>query len=539
MSSQMEEQRVREVRVGGAVQESGTAARVLGGVALRMSRSFGWSAAVSMAVWGGAASAQATQAACEAALSLTYPDVVVLSAERSSEPVPLCKVKGRVGNNIHFSVWLPDAWNGRFVMGGAGGFVAPEDNQAIRFTEGDVLRRGYATASTDTGHHAPLGRSSAWGLNNYEAIVDYAHLGMHRAVVTSKALIADFYGRPLERSLFVGCSNGGRQALHEAQRYPEDFDGIFAGAPALHLSRVPALALQLTEKLYPNAEDLSNSILDLEDRAHLRGELLQACDELDGVKDGFLHDPTVCDFDPSSLLCASDTGAQACLSREEVEAVELIYNGPTNSEGSLGQGYPFGAEDVQENGWGMWLTGGVTQGVPSAAYAFGIGIMRNFVEHDATWSYEGYDWDRFDEDVAPLTAILDPTDPDLGAFRAGGGKILMMHGWSDAALTAHATIDYVESVLAHDGDAAEDVRLFMVPGMLHCAGGPGPTRVDWLGALEAWVDGGAAPDRLVAEYPGKAGERPLCAWPARAVYQGGDPDALVSYRCVTAEREKH
>ena len=285
---------------------------------------------------------------CNALLKLSYPDVEMVSAEHMNEPVPYCKAKGVIGGNIGFSLWLPHDWNGRFVMGGAGGFVREEDNQALRFIGDSVLRKGYATASTDTGHKGD-GLDNEWGLNDYEAIVNYGYLAMHRAVVSSKAVIADHYQKPIEKSFFVGCSNGGRQALHEAQKYPNDFDGIVAGAPALNFAGVAGSFLSITEKMFPDPHDLSSALVTPDDRQLLRRSILNACDANDGLKDGILHDPTSCDFDPASLMCEPGQ-EENCLSAEKVTAIQTVYAGPQNDAGAIFVGFPFGAEDLDQNG---------------------------------------------------------------------------------------------------------------------------------------------------------------------------------------------
>ncbi|MEE2781935.1 MAG: tannase/feruloyl esterase family alpha/beta hydrolase [Pseudomonadota bacterium] len=466
---------------------------------------------------------------CKSLLQLTYPEVVMYQAEAVTDPVPHCKAKGLIGGNINFSLWLPQAWNGRFVMGGAGGFVRPEDNHALRLLGDSVLKRGFATASTDTGHQGD-GLNNDWGLNDYEAIVNYAYLAMHRAVASSKAVITDHYGKAPEKSFFFGCSNGGRQALHEAQRFPNDFDGIVAGAPALNFSGVAAAFLAVTQKMFPDPYDLEAALVTPSDRALLRRSILAACDTKDGLSDGFIHDPRQCDFDPNTLIC-KDGQETECLNVEKVAAINTVYTGPTSDHGAIFFGFPFGAEAVDQNGWGSWLTGGSQAGPPNAAYAFGMGIMRNFVHHDSTWTYDGLDWNTYAERIRPMAHILDANDPDLSEFRDQGGKLLIYHGWSDVALTAHMSTDYVDRVYAHDPTSKQDVRLFMLPGVLHCYNGPGPSVVDWLDVLERWHDSGVIPAQLSATYPTKPGARKLCAWPARANYQGGDPETPGAYTC--------
>lgn len=468
---------------------------------------------------------------CAELTGLNLPDIRIDTAEAVAEPVAHCKVKGTIGGRIGFSVWLPERWNGRFTMGGSGGFVAPEDNQALRLAE-NVLAAGYATASTNTGHQA-AGQDGSWALGDLEAIVNYGHLATHRALVASKAVIASRYGRAAEKSFFFGCSNGGRQALHEAQRYPEDFDAIIAGAPALDFTGVAAAFTQITAKMYPDPKALVEPLVGPEARRILRTAIEARCDAADGVTDGILQDPTACDFDPGSLACPAG-GAVArdgCLSDAEIEAIRTVYDGPAGPSGPLHVGFPFGAEATDANGWGSWLTGGGTGGVPNAAFAFGVGFMRYFLNHDPDWSWVGYDWGGFEAQAAPLSAVLNAENPDLSAFRARGGKLLMYHGWADVALSAHMSTGYVDRVYARDSTARDDVRLFMMPGVLHCAGGAGPWRVNFLEALEAWHASGTAPEELTAAYPDKPGARRLCAWPQQAHFVSGDPDSVEAYAC--------
>jgi feruloyl esterase len=293
---------------------------------------------------------------------------------------------------------------------------------------------------------------------------------------------------------------------------------------------VAAAFVQITAKMYPDPGALAHPLVTPEDRARLRAAIEARCDALDGVTDGVLQDPRACDFDPASLACSSRTEG-ACLAAEKIAAIERVYDGPQAPGGALHVGFPFGAEATDANGWGSWLTGGSTDGVPSAAYAFGMGLMRYFIYHDPDWSYAGYDWGRFARDARPVDAVLSAKDPDLSAFRGRGGKLLMYHGWADVALSAHMTTDYVDQVYARDPGARDDVRLFMLPGVLHCAGGAGPWRVRFLEALESWHASGVAPDELEAAYDDKPGKRKLCAWPQNAHFVGGNPDTVAAYAC--------
>lgn len=473
---------------------------------------------------------------CEQLLTVQLTDAHIEQAQYVDTPAPHCKATGLIGGKIGFSIWLPspEHWNRHFLMGGAGGFVREEDNHALQFAGQDVLARGYVTASSDTGHRGE-GLDNSWALNDWEAIVNYGHLGMHRTVVTSKEVIAQYYGARPTKSFFIGCSNGGRQALHEAQRYPQDFDGIIAGAPALDFTGVTASFLNVTKHLYPSADAPFISTISAQDRQLLRSGIVAQCDGLDGVQDGIVQNPNACRFDITTLGC-SHRGSKPCLSDEQLKAIQSIYTGPRDTQGRpLHQGFPFGAEDIDQNGWGTWLTDGLSPGDPSqittAAYAFGVNFMRHFVYHDPSWRHVDFNADTFDKDTKAISAIVDATDPNLSAFRAQGGKLLLFHGWSDAALSANMTSDYVRRVYETDATAQNDVRLFMLPGVLHCSGGPGPWLVNWVQTLEDWHASGVAPNELSAGFADQSGTRKLCAWPLNARLAEGDENTSEAYRC--------
>ncbi len=468
---------------------------------------------------------------CDALSKLELPDVTVTAVAELEKPVVHCKLDGKIGGTVGFTVWLPRDWNGRFAMGGQGGFAGAVDNQAQAF--GRVLEKGYATAGTDTGHQAN-GLDGSWALGDLEAIVNYGHGSIHRVTEVAKAVIRAHYAKRADTSYFLGCSNGGRQALQEAQRYPDDFDVILAGAPALDFDGLAAAFLQITQRMYPDMENLSTPVLTKEDRTLLRHAILERCDARDGVADGVLGDPPSCDFDPRSLAC-KDGDSKDCLTPPELAAVQAIYDGPHTIKGEpLHVGFPFGAEDVEANGWGSWLVGrenGAGQGVPTAAFGFGTGLARYFVYQDPNWSYEDYDFSTWGADSQAIQKTLNADNPDLDAYRKRGGKLLLFHGWSDSALSPKATINYVSSVYQREPAAKDDVRLFLMPGVLHCFGGNGPTVVDWLGAMEQWQKTQKPPSELEAGFASGGGGRKLCAWPAQAVFLGGDDRSPGSFEC--------
>jgi feruloyl esterase len=480
--------------------------------------------------------------------------VRITSITQEDAPVSHCKVAGVIGAETHFELLLPDAWNGKFVMGGGGGFVGSVLNTSLLFGS---LQAGYATVGTDAGHRGhPL--DASWALNNLERLVSFGHQAVHRTAVTAKALITDHYDAEISRSYFTGCSRGGGQGFMEAQRYPEDFDGIVAGSPAYDWTGMAALASQINAAMYPDPSNLQEAVVGLAEQRLIESSYLEMCDAQDGIEDGILNDPRQCRFDVGTLLCEGEK-TDRCLSAEQLAAVRVVYGGATDSQGRfLYPGFPFGGE-TSPGGWSRWLTGGLTYlsnaqefqagvdpgpfeapVVPNAYFGFGNGIMKYFVYNDPDWSYVGYDWDDFEKDAERVAQTLNATSPDLSAFRERGGKLLIYNGWSDNAQHSNAFIDYYEEVLAVDETAADDVRMFLMPGVEHCLGGPGPSWVNFLTEIDRWVESGEAPDQIVAywldETMQPAGSRPVCAYPAVAQYDGeGDPRDAASFRCVAGE----
>ena len=480
----------------------------------------------------GSAGRAEAQVACEALSGFTAPDVRITAATRASTPVPLCKVDGVIGREIQFAVWLPETWNGLFVMGGQGGYAGRVESQALNL---GALEKGYAVGGTDTGHVGPGGSTDAsWALGNLERVVNFGHLAIHRVTATAKAVVQARYGRAAEKAYFAGCSNGGRQALMSAQRYPDDFDAIIAGAPAQDFRGVIATFLTITRAMYPDPARLDKATLSTADQQALQKAVLTKCDAADGLTDGVLADPTACTVDLATLACTAGN-ADGCLSREEIAAVETITKGPMLDGKPYHVGFPYGAEGIARGGWDPWLVHQkdiAGPGRPSLAYGFGLDFLRYFVKQDPAWSYTSFDLSSFTAETQALQATLSPMDPDLSAFRRRGGKLLMYHGWSDPALSAWMTTRYVDAVLARDASAANDVRLFMMPGVLHCGGGPGPDRVELLDAIERWSRGGPAPGELTASFATGGGARKLCAHPKKAVFTGkGDGRSPDQFEC--------
>jgi feruloyl esterase len=458
----------------------------------------------------------------------------------ASEELPAhCRVDGVIGSGIRFQLLLPKEWNGKLVMGGGGGFVGRVQNQAQDdFTfGGSPLARGYATVGTDTGHSGHM-LDASWAFENLERKINFGHRAVHLTAEAAKSLASSFYGEPPKRSYFLGCSRGGGQGMMESQLYPNDFDGIVSGAPAFHWSGIMAGFLDTQQKVYPEGPE-GAPVLTADNRKLLETTILERCDSLDRVEDGVMDDPRRCDFQVSDLpACPGDVAGPDCVTRAQRAAIAAIYSGPMRGGERLFFGFPLGGEN-DRGGWMPWIVGGpepVAPGAPSLHYGFGTQAFKYLFADDPGFDYRKYDFESFEEDTRFGASILNATNTDLGPFREFGGKLLMWHGWSDAALTALATIDYYEKVAARDSEVSDYFRLFLMPGVLHCAGGPGPDQVDWLGAIDDWVERGVPPERIVASRLDEGGNvtraRPLCPYPQVAIYDGrGSPDEDESFRC--------
>jgi feruloyl esterase len=422
-------------------------------------------------------------------------------------------------------------------MGGGGGFVGRIDNQAIR-----AVNDGFASVGTDTGHEG-LAFQGDWALKNLERQVNFAHLAVHRVAVTAKALVRIYYGERPRFSYFEGCSNGGRQALMEAQRYPEDFDGIVAGAPAIAFTRIAAAFVRNAQALFPTAQHASAPVVTPGAVAALDAGVRGACDAADGVPDGIVGDPRQCRFEVSRLpACAGDRPGPDCVTTAQRAALGRIYEPVVVGGETVYVAHPVGNE-AERGGWQPWITGPNPATIqatggrsPSLQVAFGTEIFKYFVFHDPGWDYTKYDLSTWRRDTEVARALFDADNPDLRPFTGRGGKLLLWHGWSDPALSAYATIEYHDAVMKATPDAGSAVRLFLAPGVLHCFGGPGAGSVPWLSILADWVERQQAPERVVGrrlDAQGKVlGTRPVCAHPARPVYSGtGSRDDEASFEC--------
>ncbi len=514
---------------------------------------------VLLAVAAGSTSAGAAPRTCDSLTTLSLPDTTITSAALVSgtftppagkpiEALPsFCRVVGviRPTNDSHitFEVWLPaTGWNGKFQGVGNGGFAGSIGYPSLA----RAVERGYAAASTDTGHTGSA-IDASWALGHPEKVVDFGHRAIHEMTMKAKAVVTAFYGEGPRRAYFASCSNGGRQALMEAQRYPDDYDGIVAGAPAAAWTRIMLGFAWNVQALSDPAAHIPPESLPAIERA-----VVAACDARDGVPDGVLAAPDRCDFDPKTLVCTG-TASPDCLTAPQAEALARVLSGPRARDGRvLARGFPPGAE-TGEGGWGGWITG--AKPGASVQAAFLRGTLAHMVFDRADYDPLTFDIER---DAAAAEArigrVLNATNPDLSAFRKRGGKLILFHGWNDPALSAHETIDYYQAVRARlGGDVDDFTRLYLVPGLQHCIGGPGATYTGGLGvplgdadhdisaALERWVEDGVAPASLVATQPpdlAKPGPVPatprrrICPYPQAATFSGtGSPDDIAAWSC--------
>ena len=456
------------------------------------------------AAWALCAAAPALAAPCESLAGFKMPQVAITSAVADS----VCRVAATLtptsDSDIKIQVWMPvSGWNGKYQAVGNGGWSGSINTRAMAA----AVQRGYAASSTDTGHS---GGSASFAFGHPEKLIDYAYRSEHLMAVTAKAVIAAFYGKGPRLSYWNGCSAGGKQALKEAQMYPDDFDGIVAGAPAANWtgragqSMWVALAVHKDEASYiPPAK-----------YAAIHAAVLKACDSLDGVEDGVLENPRLCKFDPEALLCKSGDGPD-CLTAAQVEAARKIYSRSSRYAG---------LERGSELGWGTWAG--------PRPFQIGVDYFRYIVHEDPNWDFRGMDFERDTARAEKLDSRrINATDPNLKPFFARGGKLIQYHGWNDPQIAPGNSVDYFESVAR----APESYRLFMVPGMAHCGGGEGTSTFDMLAALEQWVEEKKAPERVIASRvrAGKAERtRPLCPYPQVAVYKGtGSTDEAESFAC--------
>ncbi len=502
------------------------------------------------------AAACSAQQPCENLAKLTLSHTTVTSATTvagTGEIPSHCDVKATArptsDSEIKFELWLPSTgWNGKYQQSGNGGWAGNIPVQSFA----EPLRRGYAVAGTDDGHSAA---GAVWAIGHPEKLVDFGSRAVHETAVQSRAIVQAFYGKDPTRAYFVGCSDGGREALMEAQRFADDFDGIVAGAPANNWSGT------VTGHIWnerAQLDDPKGGISPAKLPAIQKAAIAQ-CDALDGLKDGLIEDPRACHFNPAAILCKG-AETDACLTSPQVAALNKIYSGPKNSRtgAQIFPGFSPGAE-AEAGTWAQWIIPAPNR--TPAQFGFANTYYGQAVFEDANWDFRRL---NFDDDISygdqKAGVILNSTSPDLRPFRDRGGKLIQYHGWGDSAIPAIASIQYYDKVRAFmskapdtRADATKPVdnfyRLFMVPGMGHCGGGAGPNtfgnRVgapadadhDIVVALDRWVEKGVAPEQIIGTGKSvtdaaKTLTRPLCAYPKTAHYNGsGDPNDASSFTC--------
>jgi feruloyl esterase len=490
-------------------------------------------------ILAGAFASTSFAASCESLASLALPEATITAAQivpagQFSQPGGAAKGKGanaykdlpefcRVAatlkptgdSDIKIEVWLPTSnWNRKLQSVGNGGWAGVISYSAMA----EAVKAGYASASTDTGH---VGGSGSFALGHPEKLIDFGWRSEHEMTVKAKTVVQAFYGSAPRLSYWNGCSTGGRQGLKEAQKFPDDYDGIITGAPANRTSISLWIAFAV---LKDPASYIPPSKYPVIHQA-----ALDACDLRDGVKDGLIDNPTRCKFDPKVLLCKNGDGP-SCLTAPQVDAAKKIYSSATNPR--TGAVLFSSMVPGSELGWGVQAAGPE----PSANI---YDHFKYVVFKNPAWDWRTFD---FDKGVAlaeqPENAVMNATDPNLKPFFAHNGKLLVYHGWADTNVPPVNTIKYYDSVLDTMGGTSKtsnNIRLFMEPGMGHCGGGEGPNVFDKVGTLEQWVEQGKAPEKIVASHStnGKVDRtRPLCPYPQVGKYKGsGSIDEAANFAC--------
>ncbi|MBT2324323.1 tannase/feruloyl esterase family alpha/beta hydrolase [Variovorax paradoxus] len=467
-----------------------------------------------------------------------------------------CKVLGLIAPAINYEVRLPTAgWNGRFLQQGCSGFCGSPPSNYLT-SAADALARGYAVAATDSGHSRPNGGYTDWGCNdpsepgrdaaeNYpnQARIDFAFRAPHLTTIAAKSLIKGFYGRAQDFSYFRGCSQGGRQALIEAQRFPDDYDGIMARDPGNMLTANIGIAHPYWASINWNSQK-AEFILNINKISLVDKAVHAKCDGIDGVVDGVIEDPRRCDFDPVSLACPSgaDEGTH-CLSSSQVAALRKLYDAPRNSAGRAI--YPGGLPKGSEANWPGALIG--ENNTPGRLMSYvttggnGMACQFLFQNPGAGYTIDSFNRDTDLEQLKPMSLITNADQTDYTPFKQRGSKLIMFVSAGDAAQIPDEKIWYYNQVAkAMPGDIDSWFRMFMVPGNYHCGNGPGPGSFDQLTAMEKWVESGAPPTRIIAsKLNGSVVERtrPLCPYPQLAKYKGsGDTNVADNFVCTQPEQ---
>jgi feruloyl esterase len=481
---------------------------------------------------------------CESMRAYTSKDVAEIHAATIAADGTVaahCRVTGVLKPEIAFEVSLPERWNGRFFMIGNGGLAGESLEDPLRVSQRNAaLQMGFAFAQTNTGHDARKEPGGSFVMSYPQKAIDYAYRAVHVTAVTAKAITAQHYAKPVTRSYWNGCSNGGRQGLLEAQRYPQDFDGLVVNAPWVSHTGFTVGALW-------NERALSGASVTAQKLALTAGRVLDKCDAIDGLRDGLIDDPRKCNFDARQDVpsCPVGTDGAECLTVAQADAITKVYRGPQSNGSTFFPGYMPGSEapvstrgGAPASAWMNWIVATAPDAVP-ADFNLADNTLRYLVFSPPRpdYDYRTFDFDRDTHLLAAWGKQANATSTDLSKFRARGGRILMTYGWADQILQPLQGVNYYEQVAARYGSRTTDfLRLFMVPGMTHCSGGNGTDRFDSVSALVDWVEKGKAPDALHASRVVDnqvVRTRPLCPYPKVARHAGqGSIDEASNFICV-------
>lgn len=478
--------------------------------------------------------------ACTALADLKLADVTITAAEqvspgwkypaspfngflgpRAAAQTSFCRVALTIEKEIKVEVWLPDVWNQRFQGVGNGGLTGAINYPGMA----DAVKGGFATASTDTGHQTPDSFfDSSWVAGHPDRVENFGYRGHHLMAVTAKKIVAAYYGTPVKKAYYTGCSSGGWQGLTEAQRYPDDYDGIVAGAPAMNFVRLQSNGFYTAyiSRRTPGGD------IPPDKQKMMAAAMMAKCDASDGLKDGLITDPRLCKFDFQEIQCKSGDKPD-CLTKAQVARAKMLYGPrPTKNGVKLYPGQPLGVPPAN-----IFASG--------TDDPFDKTMMILALKEKPKWRTATFEPLR---DLPPLEkelGWLDSDNPDLSAFKARGGKLLMYHGWADPGLPPYVSLDYFAAVNKAVPDANNFLRLFMIPGMGHCGGGIGPNAFDSTAAIVDWVEKDEAPERLIGYHTNEDGTigmtRPLCAEPKVAVYSGsGSTDEAKNFVCKVSQK---
>ena len=497
----------------------------------------------------------ATAAKCTALQKTAIPDLIITEARPVQEAKlpPFCMVHGTIDQRkgvggvtfgIGFELRLPANYTGRFLFQGGGGMdgvVRPALGNASAANANPGLARGFAVVSTDAGHQGTSNADASFS-RDQQARIDNAYRSIDRVTMISKAIIQQYYGQPWKRAYFDGCSNGGRQGLIAAQRYPTYFDGIVAGAPAFRVTRAAvgsAWETRMFNQIAPK-DDSGKAILSKaysqSDLTLVANAILEKCDALDGVKDGLVFNTKACKFDPAPLTCKGGK-TEACISQDQVSVLQKTFSGAVNSQQqALYSDWPWDP-GIASPGWRMLKLGTSTTPEPNSADVTLMlsGLKGYFMTpYNASFDPMKFDFDRDYARVQETAALQDAEMTELSTFISSGRKLLLYHGVADPFFSSNDTQRYYERLLADNQNAGKDwAKFFLIPGMTHCGGGPALDNFDALGALVDWVEQGKTPEQMNstgAAFPGRS--RPVCAYPKFAMYKGtGSTEDGANFEC--------